>query len=160
MKKTYDSATKELQTPEFKVYIEECFNDDLCKKNPSVKKRLLVLRSISLGMKGETASETFKVARKTIIRWTYRLINEGLIGLCDKKRGHQSKFNNEIYEEIRRVVKLSPTEFGFKEVMWTGTLIAKHLVSKFDLNVSYNTALKYMHMSGLKQIRPKKSGES
>lgn len=155
--KKYEIKTKKLRTDEYKLMIMNDLSSLLCKKNKDVKFKMLILSAYSNGMSQVCISQTFKIERKSILNWCKNYLTSGIQGLIINKRGVVSLYNDEISNEIRHIICIQPQDIGFQDVEWTGYMIKEYLNKKFNLNISYWLALKWMKMSGLSLGRTKKN---
>lgn len=98
---------------------------------------------ILLSIRGYSApriSEIHDVTGPMVYKWMGRFDEEGPPGLYDRDReGRPPKIDEEVEQEIGRLLEENPTERGENATRWTTDRIAEHLERELDMNVHPET---------------------
>lgn len=112
----------------------------------------LKIAALILAQKGWRTGElcdTFGLSRQTLARWVHEANEKGLESLeKTPPPGRPKQLTEDIREELEKDINKSPEHFGFAKKRWTGPVLARHLESKYDINVKVRQARNYLQEIG------------
>lgn len=115
---------------------------------------------VLLSARGFTAQEIAEiqgVADVTVYKWLDRFDEGGPEGLYDREReGRPSKIDEEVEQEIKRVIKESPTKEGYNASRWTAPRLARHLEDRFGVEVHPETVRRALRRLQFSWKRPRR----
>jgi transposase len=124
--------------------------------DPEVRFRAHILLLLADGHSWQEVSSLLFCSSRSIDRWVKRFHQEGLDGLCGRKRGRPFRFSFAWARlAVALVTQLSPTHFGSLRSRWTCALVALALHVRFDLCVSRETVRRWLHRSDMVYRRPR-----
>jgi transposase len=87
-----------------------------------------------------------------------RFDEEGPEGLFDREReGRPRKIDEEVEEEIERILESTPLDEGYDATRWTAGRIANHLENELDVDVHPETVRKALKRLNFSWTRPRRS---
>ena len=124
---------------------ESLLRESLKASHPRVRERLLGLYFIACGLPATQVAQKLGRNRGTVEGWVHSFNTYGPKGLVPKWKGQRPTLNDEQLEHLREVVQKSPRDVGIPRGQWTGRLVAEYIRKTFGKDVSYRTALRYLH---------------
>jgi transposase len=116
---------------------------------------------ILLSARGHSAQEIADIHNVTdpmVYKWMTRFDEEGPEGLFDRERpGRPRKIDEEVEEEIMRILEGTPIDEGYDATRWTAGRIASHLENELDVDVHPETVRKALKRLNFSWTRPRRS---
>lgn len=121
----------------------------------SVRAHIVLLSS--RGRSAPKIAEIHNVTTPMVYKWMGRFDEEGPHGLYDRERGGRPrKIDEEVEEEIQRLLEGSPTDEGENRTRWTTDRIAEHLERKLDVDVHPETVREALSRLEYSWTRPRR----
>lgn len=118
-------------------------------KNLKVRERILMMLKLADGLSSYDVGKQHNCPHSKVLYWKYRLKDEGLIGLHDRRKsGRPSKVSSTEMERIRQLVE-------GKEYT-TATEVLKLIHSQSGVRYSLMHVTRLLHSWGLSRKRPRK----
>ncbi len=121
------------------------------------EKALMVL----LCSEGETAPQISKALKRnphTVRDWLKRYNKYGIKGLARKySPGRPDEKRTKIKNHIRKILKHSPADQGYKDPVWSVPLIVFDAASKLNMSISRDTVVRALNAMGYSYKRPVKT---
>ena len=109
----------------------------------SAYRRMLAIRTVLLGYRPSEVALMHGVSRQSMVNWINRFNARGIDGLIERARpGRPRKIPPEHTERLRQVVA-QPSLAG--QVHWTARKFHGYLREQLDTELSYSTALRWLH---------------
>jgi len=111
----------------------------------------------SRGYSASRISEIHDVTGPMVYKWMDRFDEEGPSGLYDRDReGRPPKIDEEVEQEIERLLETNPTEEGRNETRWTTDRIAEHLERELGVDVHPETVRDALNRLDYSWTRPRR----
>jgi transposase len=112
----------------------------------------------SRGYSAYRIAEIHDVSDPMIYKWMDRFDEDGPSGLYDREReGRPRKIDEEVEEEIERLLESNPTEEGQNATRWTAPRIAEHLRRELDVDVHEGTVRDALDRMEYSWTRPRRT---
>jgi transposase len=122
-----------------------------------VSTRAHIILLSSRGYSAPQISEIHDVTGPMVYKWMDRFDEEGPPGLYDRDReGRPPKIDEEVEQEIERLLEGNPTEEGENATRWTTDRIAEHLDRELDVDVHPETVRDALNRLDYSWTRPKR----
>jgi transposase/DNA-binding CsgD family transcriptional regulator len=126
---------------------------------PAGLRRLNAVATVLSGGKIRTAADEAGVAVRTVRRWLRALERHGLAGLLkpETQGGRPAILEAQINSGLSGDLERVPTALGHSSQKWSGALVAKHLKTKFQVDISERQArrlLKKLTTNAVATVRP------
>ena len=109
------------------------------------------------GYKVPEITDLHDVKDDTVYKWFDRFDEEGPAGLYDRERtGRPPKVDEDVEEELRRVLEAPPTEEGYEATRWTTPKLAEHLKKKLGTDVHPETVREALQRLEFSWKRPRR----
>lgn len=100
---------------------------------------------------GEVA-DWFGMDRRTVQRWVHNAYVHGLQGLALAHRGGRpSTLGVDEMAGVELDLQAPPARFGYAQVRWSGKLLARHLSSRYRIEMAVRTCQRWLKVSRAKQ---------
>lgn len=111
--------------------------------------KIAVLILAKKGWRTGELCDTFGLSRQTLARWVHEANEKGLDSLeKTPPPGRPKQLTDDIKKELESDILRSPEHFGFGKKDWTGQILARHLDSKYDIQVKVRQARNYLKEIG------------
>ena len=146
--------------PKGDKYLPNTSIEDLKKKhkeekNPKVKERLLMCIRRKYGDSLRAIGKIFCKSHNCARNWLIRA-EGGLDKLHDKKRpGAKRKLTNEQLAQIKEDLLKGPQAHGFESNMWTGRLVAEHILRKYNIEYTPRNMQNLLRKMGYRHVKPR-----
>jgi transposase len=118
-------------------------------KNLKVRERILMMFKLADGLSSYDVGKQHNCPHSKVLYWKYRLKDEGLIGLHDRRKsGRPSKVSSTEMERIRQLIE-------GKEYT-TATEVLKIIHAQSGVRYSLMHVTRLLHSWGLSRKRPRK----
>jgi transposase len=95
-------------------------------------------------------------AKSQVYRVAYRFVEQGLVGLADRREDNgENKLNDAYGAELLRLIEGSPQEHGYRRPTWTQELLILVLAERTGVRVSVTTMCRLLRRLGVRLNRPK-----
>lgn len=122
-----------------------------------VATRAHIILLSSRGYSAPQISEIHDVTGPMVYKWMDRFDEEGPSGLYDRDReGRPPKIDEEVEQEIERLLEGNPTEEGENATRWTTDRIAEHLERELDVDVHPETVRDALNRLDYSWTRPRR----
>ncbi|MCS4159607.1 IS630 family transposase [Salinibacter ruber] len=122
-----------------------------------VSTRAHIILLSSRGYSAPQISEIHDVTGPMVYKWMDRFDEEGPSGLYDRDReGRPPKIDEEVEQEIERLLEGNPTEEGENATRWTTDRIAEHLDRELDVDVHPETVRDALNRLDYSWTRPRR----
>lgn len=122
-----------------------------------VSTRAHIILLSSRGYSAPQISEIHDVTGPMVYKWMDRFDEEGPPGLYDRDReGRPPKIDEEVEQEIERLLEGNPTEEGENATRWTTDRIAEHLDRELDVDVHPETVRDALNRLDYSWTRPRR----
>ena len=92
---------------------------------------------------------------RTIESWVNDFNETGFSGLYDKERtGRPSTISSEAMERIAADLSNDPHDSGYKQNMWDGVLLRKHLSDHYNVEIGVRQCQNILHKLGFRLREP------
>lgn len=126
-------------------------------KDPQARIRALIVLRYSENMGCQRISQVLDCAPSTAVSTIRRYLKDGIFGLSDQRRYNGSpKVTPKYVKFLRRIVQLSPLDFGWNRPTWTRELLSKVMAQLLDITLSRTTLSRELKRIGVRwnQGRP------
>jgi transposase len=124
--------------------------------DPDVRSRAHILLLLDDGHTWATVATMLFCSSRTIDRWVKRFHAEGTEGLAGHKPGRPFRFAAEwVAVAVEWVTKKAPRDFGFLRSRWCCEAVALLMLTLNDVQVSRETARRWLHKGDLVYRRPR-----
>lgn len=111
--------------------------------------KIAVLILAQKGWKTGELCDTFGLSRQTLTRWVHEANEKGLDSLeKTPPPGRPKQLTDDIKKELENDISKNPEHFGFGKKGWTAQILARHLDSKYDIQVKVRQARNYLREIG------------
>jgi transposase len=126
----------------------------------SDKRSFLRLKAVLLFLEGTelpAVARLLDISVQIIYRWIWLYVKNHRPGdLLDAPRSGRPVAAPELSDEcILKAVKQNPLHLGYNTTVWTVALLAEHLHTRYDSNISARTLRRRMKAAGLRFKRPR-----
>lgn len=122
---------------------------------PCARRWMIVLSA--RGFTAQQIAEIQGVADVTVYKWLDRFDEGGPEGLYDREReGRPPKIDEEVEQEIKRVIGTPPPEEGYNASRWTAPRLARHLEDKLGVEVHPETVRRALRRLEFTWKRPRR----
>ena len=108
-------------------------------KKTNDKRLSIRIRIVLMNFGGQKASliaETGGCSVKTVRRVVNRFVEQGIVGLYDRREDNGDLKLDEVYlGRLKEIVDLSPREFGYLRPTWTRELLVEVMVRETDTRI-------------------------
>ncbi len=96
--------------------------------------RLYAVYQVAIGQPSRKLEDLYNTSFKQITNWVHRFEKEGIDGLKDKKgRGRKAGLTEQQKIEVKKVLYVSPEDYGYNTATWTGPMIIEWIKKKFSI---------------------------
>lgn len=100
--------------------------------------------------------EMFGQSPTTIQRWVNRFNKSGFAGLQDKERpGRPRSLDAKQWSKIEKHLRQPPQSFGYKQNLWDGRLLAKHLQEHLGVVLGIRQCQRLFKAMGFRYRKPR-----
>jgi transposase len=122
-----------------------------------VATRVHIILLSNRGYSAPQISEIHDVTGPMVYKWMDRFDEEGPSGLYDRDReGRPPKIDEEVEQEIERLLEQNPTERGENATRWTTDRIAEHLERELGVDVHPETVRDALNRLDYSWTRPRR----
>lgn len=92
----------------------------------------------------------------TIQRWVHQFNERGFSGLLDGERtGRPSCVSPGQWSELEKALRQPPKEYGYKQNLWDGKLLAHHLTQSYDIDLGVRQCQRIFRQMGFRRRKPR-----
>jgi len=117
------------------------------------------LHAVLLAIDGRSpyqVAELLGDAPRSVYNWIALFSSEGLQGLREEKRpGRPKRLTEKQVRKLERDLIKSPTDFGYAEPIWDGTLLSHHVEQTFGVSLGVRQCQRVFHDLGMRLLRPR-----
>ena len=108
------------------------------------------------GTKASVIAEVLECSRSQVYRVAHRFIEEGLVGLADRREDNGDQQADEEYAAtLLNTLEGSPTDFGYRRPSWTQELLILVMERRTGIRISRTTMSRLLSRLQVRRRRPK-----
>ena len=124
-------------------------------KNTKARDRLLAYMARKDDSSVRAIARSLNRSTTTIYDWLVRAV-DGLDRLYDIKRpGPARRLTAEQLAELKADLIAGPQKHGFESGMWTGKLVVRHVLNKYEVQYVPRTMQELLHEMGFRHVKPR-----
>jgi transposase len=125
-------------------------------RNPIVFFRCLIIATFAMGLSRRATAARLGCAPSTVSDIVKRFAEAGFDGLADRRCGTPGdKLTDEFLDELRRVLKTTPLDSGWRRPTWTRELLALEMKRRGFARVSVSSMGRALSEIGARRGTPK-----
>jgi transposase len=118
--------------------------------------RLHCVSLVASGMSCEQVAAFFGDSPRSVVNWVRRFDQKGLAGLAEGNHsGRPSNLSAEQMEEVRALIRKSPTEAGLSANFWDGKTLAACLQARYQIQLGVRQCQRLFHQLEMRHRLPR-----
>lgn len=118
--------------------------------------RLHAIILVAQGLSGHEVARLLGDSPRTVAYWVSRFIDEGLAGLIEIERpGRPSRLSEDQLEEIDRVLRASPSEYGLTGNLWDGKTLSAFIKKQWGVTLGVRQCQRLFRQLGFRLRKPR-----
>jgi transposase len=111
---------------------------------------------VAQGLSGHEVARLLGDSPRTVAYWVSRFIDEGLAGLIEMERpGRPSRLSEDQLEEIDRVLRASPSEYGLTGNLWDGKTLSAFIKRQWGVTLGVRQCQRLFRQLGFRLRKPR-----
>lgn len=118
--------------------------------------RLHCVSLVAAGMSCEQVALLFGDSPRSVVNWARRFDRHGLAGLAEGNHsGRPGSLSAEQMEEVRALIRQSPTEAGLQANLWDGKTLAQCLQQRYQVDLGVRQCQRLFHQLDMRYRLPR-----
>jgi transposase len=120
--------------------------------------RLHCVSLVAAGLPCEQVALYFGDSPRSVVNWVRRFNRQGLAGLAEGNHsGRPGRLSAEQMEEVRSMLRKTPSEAGLSANLWDGKTLAQYLQEHFHVPLGVRQCQRLFHQLDLRYRLPRPS---
>jgi len=118
--------------------------------------RLHAILLVAQGLSGHEVARLLGDSPRTVQYWVSRFVDEGLAGLVELERpGRPSRLSEEQLEEVDRVLRGSPSQYGLTGNLWDGKSLSAFIKKRWGITLGVRQCQRLFRQLGFRLRKPR-----
>jgi transposase len=120
--------------------------------------RLHCVSLVAAGIPCEQVALYFGDSPRSVVNWVRRFDRQGLAGLAEGNHsGRPGRLSAEQLEEVRTLIRKSPTDAGLSANLWDGKTLAQCLQDRYQIPLGVRQCQRLFHQLDMRYRLPRPS---
>jgi transposase len=120
--------------------------------------RLHCVSLVAAGLPCEQVAGYFGDSPRSVVNWVRHFDRQGLAGLAEGNHsGRPGRLSAEQVEEVRTMIRKTPSEAGLSANLWDGKTLAQYLRDRFQVALGVRQCQRLFHQLDMRYRLPRPS---